>query len=93
MKHKLRPLTDQVIVIAGASSGIGLVTARRAAQRSTHQDHLRSRSYSLSAEKHRAISAALAPGAAAGLMAGSARPTRPRRLPLSPAQPHASTTV
>ena len=28
---KLKPLADQVIVITGASSGIGLVTAKRAA--------------------------------------------------------------
>src|SRR4051794_30168237 len=31
MKHKLRPLAEQVVVITGASSGIGLVTARQAA--------------------------------------------------------------
>jgi NAD(P)-dependent dehydrogenase (short-subunit alcohol dehydrogenase family) len=30
---KLRPLSEQVIVITGASSGIGLVTARMAASR------------------------------------------------------------
>ena len=33
MKHKLRPLSEQVVVITGASSGIGLVTARQAAAR------------------------------------------------------------
>ena len=33
MKHKLKKLRDQVIVITGASSGIGLVTARMAAKR------------------------------------------------------------
>jgi short-subunit dehydrogenase len=33
MKIKLKPLADQTIVITGASSGIGLATARRAAQR------------------------------------------------------------
>ena len=32
MKPTLRPLNEQVIVITGASSGIGLVTARQAAQ-------------------------------------------------------------
>jgi NAD(P)-dependent dehydrogenase (short-subunit alcohol dehydrogenase family) len=32
MKLKLKPLGDQVIVITGASSGIGLSTARQAAQ-------------------------------------------------------------
>src|SRR5687768_10275078 len=32
MKPNLRPLNEQVIVITGASSGIGLVTARQAAQ-------------------------------------------------------------
>ncbi|MBF9220699.1 SDR family oxidoreductase [Hymenobacter ruricola] len=32
MKVKLKPLQDQVIVITGASSGIGLVTARQAAE-------------------------------------------------------------
>jgi NAD(P)-dependent dehydrogenase (short-subunit alcohol dehydrogenase family) len=31
VKHKLRPLSDQVMVITGASSGIGLVAARQAA--------------------------------------------------------------
>ena len=33
MKIKLKPLQEQVIVITGASSGIGLVTARMAAKR------------------------------------------------------------
>jgi short-subunit dehydrogenase len=33
MKPSLRPLEDQVVVITGASSGIGLVTARMAAAR------------------------------------------------------------
>ena len=33
MSVSLRPLDQQVVVITGASSGIGLVTARRAAQR------------------------------------------------------------
>lgn len=33
MKHELRPLSEQVVVITGASSGIGLVTARQAAAR------------------------------------------------------------
>jgi short-subunit dehydrogenase len=33
MKLKLRPLDTQVIVITGATSGIGLVTARKAAER------------------------------------------------------------
>ncbi len=33
MAISLKPLSDQVIVITGASSGIGLVTARMAAQR------------------------------------------------------------
>ena len=33
MKIQLKPLDEQVVVITGASSGIGLVTARQAAQR------------------------------------------------------------
>jgi NAD(P)-dependent dehydrogenase (short-subunit alcohol dehydrogenase family) len=33
MVNSLKPLQNQVIVITGASSGIGLVTARMAAQR------------------------------------------------------------
>ncbi|HSK11282.1 MAG TPA: SDR family oxidoreductase [Vicinamibacterales bacterium] len=33
MRHKLKPLDQQVIVITGASSGIGLSTARMAAKR------------------------------------------------------------
>jgi short-subunit dehydrogenase len=33
MKYKLKPLNQQVIVITGASSGIGLTTARMAAER------------------------------------------------------------
>ena len=33
MGHKLKPLADQVVVITGASSGIGLATARMAAER------------------------------------------------------------
>src|SRR5688572_26935100 len=33
MKLRLKPLDEQVIVITGASSGIGLVTAKQAAQR------------------------------------------------------------
>ena len=33
MKLRLKPLDEQVIVITGASSGIGLVTAKQAARR------------------------------------------------------------
>jgi NAD(P)-dependent dehydrogenase (short-subunit alcohol dehydrogenase family) len=33
MKIQLKPLSEQVVVLTGASSGIGLVTARQAAQR------------------------------------------------------------
>ena len=33
MELKLKPVAEQVIVIAGASSGIGLVTAKMAARR------------------------------------------------------------
>ena len=33
MKLSLKPLDEQVIVITGASSGIGLATARRAARK------------------------------------------------------------
>src|SRR5690606_11164536 len=33
MKHKYKPLNEQVVVITGASSGIGLAAARRAAKR------------------------------------------------------------
>jgi NAD(P)-dependent dehydrogenase (short-subunit alcohol dehydrogenase family) len=33
MRQKLKPLNEQVIVITGASSGIGLATAKRAARR------------------------------------------------------------
>ena len=33
MKLALKPLDEQVIVITGASSGIGLVTAKHAARR------------------------------------------------------------
>jgi NAD(P)-dependent dehydrogenase (short-subunit alcohol dehydrogenase family) len=33
MRPRLKPLDEQVMVITGASSGIGLVTARQAAQR------------------------------------------------------------
>jgi NADPH:quinone reductase-like Zn-dependent oxidoreductase len=36
---KLRKLSDQVIVITGASSGIGLVSARLAAKRSVSANH------------------------------------------------------
>ena len=32
MKFKQKPLSEQTIVITGATSGIGLVTARRAAK-------------------------------------------------------------
>jgi NAD(P)-dependent dehydrogenase (short-subunit alcohol dehydrogenase family) len=32
MRHRLKPLNEQVMVITGASSGIGLVTAKHAAQ-------------------------------------------------------------
>ena len=32
-KPKLKPISEQVIVITGASSGIGLATARLAAER------------------------------------------------------------
>ena len=33
MNVQLKPITDQVVVITGASSGIGLATARLAAER------------------------------------------------------------
>jgi NAD(P)-dependent dehydrogenase (short-subunit alcohol dehydrogenase family) len=33
MRHKLKPLSEQVVVITGASSGIGLATARMGAER------------------------------------------------------------
>jgi NAD(P)-dependent dehydrogenase (short-subunit alcohol dehydrogenase family) len=33
MTPRLKPLKDQVLVVTGASSGIGLVTARMAAKR------------------------------------------------------------
>jgi NAD(P)-dependent dehydrogenase (short-subunit alcohol dehydrogenase family) len=33
MRLKLKPLDEQVMVITGASSGIGLVTAKHAAKR------------------------------------------------------------
>ncbi|HZX29899.1 MAG TPA: SDR family NAD(P)-dependent oxidoreductase, partial [Rhodocyclaceae bacterium] len=33
MKHRLKKIQDQVMVITGATSGIGLTTARRAAER------------------------------------------------------------
>lgn len=36
MTHKLKPLSEQVMVITGASSGIGLATARRAAAEGAH---------------------------------------------------------
>jgi NAD(P)-dependent dehydrogenase (short-subunit alcohol dehydrogenase family) len=36
MGHKLKPLSDQVMVITGASSGIGLATAIMAAERGAH---------------------------------------------------------
>jgi NADP-dependent 3-hydroxy acid dehydrogenase YdfG len=36
MKLKLKPINEQVIVITGASSGIGLATARMAAERGAH---------------------------------------------------------
>lgn len=45
-KLKLKKLKDQVIVITGASSGIGLVTARMAAekaQRSWQQREMKTR--------------------------------------------------
>src|SRR5687768_17620563 len=35
MSHSLKPLDQQVIVITGASSGMGLATARTAAKRGT----------------------------------------------------------
>jgi NADP-dependent 3-hydroxy acid dehydrogenase YdfG len=35
MTVKLKRLSDQVMIITGATSGIGLVTARMAAKRST----------------------------------------------------------
>ena len=33
MKIRLKPIAEQVVVITGASSGIGLATARMAAER------------------------------------------------------------
>ena len=36
MKPKLKPLSDQIVVLTGASSGIGLATARTAAERGAH---------------------------------------------------------
>jgi short-subunit dehydrogenase len=35
MSRKLKPLDEQVMVVTGASSGIGLATVRRAAKEGT----------------------------------------------------------
>ncbi len=57
MKPKLKPLAEQVILITGASSGIGLVTARLAAERGA-KVMLVARSGDALAEAQAAIAAA-----------------------------------
>ena len=61
-KPKLKPLADQTIVITGASSGIGLATARLAAERgarvvlsSRNEDDLRRACNQIRAQRGRAI--------------------------------------
>ncbi|HVK95302.1 MAG TPA: SDR family oxidoreductase [Noviherbaspirillum sp.] len=62
MKIVLKKLSDQVIVITGATSGIGLTTARRAAQRGAklvlvarNEDALRQLTFELVKKGHEAI--------------------------------------
>ena len=79
MTPKLKPLKDQVIVITGASSGIGLVTARTAAKAGASlllvarsEDVLRDLVAELQGEGHRVEAKAADVGDAAGLEAAAA---------------------
>ncbi|HJV52589.1 MAG TPA: SDR family oxidoreductase [Noviherbaspirillum sp.] len=62
MKIRLKKLSEQVIVITGATSGIGLTTARRAAERGAkvvlvarNEDALKQLTFELSKQGHEAI--------------------------------------
>lgn len=62
MKIRLKKLSEQVIVITGATSGIGLTTARRAAERGAkvvlvarNEDALKQLTFELSKRGHEAI--------------------------------------
>lgn len=62
MKVKLKPINEQIIVITGASSGIGLATARLAAERGArlvlaarNEDALRGLTDELTAAGHEAV--------------------------------------
>lgn len=79
MSLKLKPLADQVIVITGASSGIGLVTARSAARAGASvllvarsEDVLRQVVAELQTEGHRVEAKAADVGDAAGVEAAAA---------------------
>ncbi|MGE5623098.1 MAG: SDR family NAD(P)-dependent oxidoreductase, partial [Bacillota bacterium] len=62
MKIRLKKLSEQVIVITGATSGIGLTTARRAAERGArvvlaarNEDALKQLTFELSKRGHEAV--------------------------------------
>ena len=79
MFPKLKPLSDQVIVITGASSGIGLVTARTAASAGAQvlmvarsEDMLRDAVAELQGQGHRVEAKAVDVGDAGGVEAAAA---------------------
>ena len=85
MAIKLKPISEQVIVIVGASSGIGLATARQAARRGAkvvavarNGEALTELEREINSRPHERVGARAGTGASAriGHASGSRRPVR-----------------
>ena len=78
MRIELLPLNEQVIVITGASSGIGLVTAKQAAQRGAAVVLASRNGNELAQASPRFVTTAVVPSTS---LLMSLTPSRSRRLP------------